>query len=115
MSTIQEIDIEQFENLTQNDYAFIYITAVWCGPCKAFSPIVTEVSEIYGEKLKFGKLDADKNSTKLEELGVKALPTVILFKNGKEVERISGLKSKQNLITMIESHLQTTFSSDEDF
>ena len=111
---MKEINTTEFENLIQEDLSFIYVTAVWCGPCKAFSPIVSEVSEAYKDKVNFGKLDADANSSKLEELQIKGIPTILIFKNGVEVDRTSGLKSKQNLISMIESHL-TEFSSEEDF
>lgn len=111
---MKEINTSEFEDLIKEELSFVYVTAIWCGPCKAFSPIVSEVSEVYKNKVNFGKLDADANSGKLEELQIKGIPTILIFKNGVEVDRTSGLKSKQNLISMIESHL-TEFSSEEDF
>ena len=114
---MKEINTSEFESLISNDYSFVYITAVWCGPCKAFSPIVTEISEAYKEKMSFGKLDADQNSEKLTELGVKALPTIISYRNGSEVERASGLQSKQRLTYIIENTFSSVdnFDNDEEF
>lgn len=112
---MKEINTNDFENSIQDNLCLIYVTAVWCGPCKVFSPIVTEISEVYKDKMSFGKMDADLNTSKLEELGIRALPTVLIFKNGVEVDRSSGLKSKQNLISMIESYLTSEFSNEEDF
>lgn len=114
---MNQINTTEFETLIKENYTFIYITATWCGPCKAFSPIVSEVAELYKDKVNFGKLDADLNSQKLEELGVKALPTVVIFKNGIETERMSGLTSKQKLVNTIEVLLDdsSNFATDEDF
>lgn len=111
---MKEINSLQFEEIMKEAYSLIYVTATWCGPCKVFSPIVSEVSNVYEEKIKFGKIDADLDSVVVEKLGVKALPTIIIFKEGKEINRNSGLLSKQKLLTMIESSIDN-FSNDEDF
>lgn len=114
---MKEINTLDFEAAINDNFSFIYITATWCGPCKAFSPIVNEVSESYKDKIPFFKVDADDSSLVLSELGVKALPTIITFRNGVEVERASGLQTKQKLISIIENTISTsdTFSNDEDF
>lgn len=106
---------EDYQNLIQSPLSLVYITAVWCGPCKAFSPLVSEIAEVYQDKLSFAKLDADKMSEQINLLNVRSIPTVIIFKNGQEIQRFSGVKSKLELINSIESNLTHNFSSDEDF
>ena len=71
--------------------------AEWCGPCRLMSPILDEVAPIYKGKLKIGKLNVDENQDSPSKLGVMNIPTMILFRGGKEVERIVGAMSKAEL------------------
>lgn len=63
----------------------------------------------------FFKLEADESSTKVDEFGIKSIPTIIIFKDGQEIERFSGVQSKQNLINILESKLTDNFNTNEDF
>lgn len=110
-----QLTSQDLDKSISEDLSLVYITAVWCGPCKSFSPIVTEISETYKNKLKFFKLDADESSARLEEFGIKSIPTILIFKDGKEIDRLSGVKTKQNLINLLESKLTDTFNTNEDF
>lgn len=73
--------------------------AVWCGPCKALSPIIDELSEDsdLSSKLCIGKLDIDESDGIAQNYSIMSVPTVILFKEGKEIDRIMGLVSKEEL------------------
>ncbi len=71
--------------------------AEWCGPCKLMSPILDEVAPQYKGKLKIGKLNVDENQDAPTKFGVMNIPTMILFKGGKELERIVGAMSKNEL------------------
>ena len=71
--------------------------AEWCGPCRLMSPILDEVAPVYKGKLKIGKLNVDENQDSPSKFGVMNIPTMILFKSGKEVERIVGAMSKAEL------------------
>ena len=71
--------------------------AEWCGPCRMMSPILDEVAPAYKDKLKIGKLNVDENQDSPSKFGVMNIPTMILFKSGKEVERIVGAMSKAEL------------------
>ena len=71
--------------------------AEWCGPCRLMSPILDEVAPVYKGKLKIGKLNVDENQDSPSKFGVMNIPTMILFKDGKEVERIIGAMSRAEL------------------
>ena len=71
--------------------------AEWCGPCRLMSPILDEIAPGYQGRLKIGKLNVDENQDSPTKFGVMNIPTMILFKNGKEAERIVGAMSKPEL------------------
>ena len=71
--------------------------AEWCGPCRLMSPILDQVAPVYKGKLKIGKLNVDENQDSPTKFGVMNIPTMILFKNGKESQRIVGAMSKPEL------------------
>ena len=68
--------------------------AVWCGPCKMIAPIVEELSGEYAGKFKVGKCDVDKNQSVAVKYGIRSIPTVIIFKDGKAFDTIIGAQSK---------------------
>ena len=71
--------------------------AEWCGPCRLMSPILDELSPVYQGKLKIGKLNVDENQDTPVKFGIMNIPTMIVFKAGKEAERIVGAMSKTEL------------------
>lgn len=79
--------------------------AIWCGPCKMVSPLVHEIARENEGKLKVMKLDVDENEQTAMQYGVMSIPTLILFKDGKPVERIVGYKPKGDLAKKILPHL----------
>jgi thioredoxin 1 len=79
--------------------------ADWCGPCRALAPIVEEIAHELKDRLKVLKLDVDQNPQTAMQYGVQSIPTLILFKGGKEVERLIGYMSKSKLFSKIEPHL----------
>ena len=68
--------------------------AVWCGPCKAIAPIMTELAAEYEGRLKVGKLDIDNNQEVSVKYGIRSIPTLLLFKDGKIVDQIVGAVPK---------------------
>ena len=72
--------------------------ATWCGPCKVQGPIVEEVAKVVGDKAKVGKLDVDANPDTAQSYAVMSIPTLVIFKGGKPVWRISGLQTKQAIM-----------------
>ncbi len=72
--------------------------AVWCGPCKAIAPIMEDLSNEYNGKLKIGKVDVDENNEIAQKYGVRAIPTLLIFKGGKEVDKMIGAFPKQQIV-----------------
>lgn len=79
--------------------------AVWCGPCKMIAPVVEEIAKDYTGKLIVAKVDVDENPMSGQKYGVRSIPTLLLFKNGKVVETIIGAMPKPKLLDRIKPHL----------
>lgn len=79
--------------------------AEWCGPCKAVATIVHDLAQEYESKLKVGKLDVDANTNVPAQFGILGIPTLVLFKDGQVVERITGFVSKDKLVAKLKPHL----------
>lgn len=75
--------------------------ADWCGPCRMAAPIIDELSETYKDKVLIGKVDVDKSTATAAKYGVQSIPTVIMFKDGKEVERKVGFGGRGGYEEMI--------------
>ena len=79
--------------------------AHWCGPCKMLSPILKQVKEELGDAVKLIKIDVDKNQPLAAQYQVRGVPTMLLFKNGKQVWRQSGVLQKNDIINVIKPHI----------
>lgn len=77
--------------------------ADWCGPCKSLAPILKEVKHEMGDAIKVVKIDVDKNPSIATQYQVRGVPTMILFKNGKQVWRQSGVLPKHELLQVIKA------------
>lgn len=79
--------------------------AEWCGPCKMLAPILKEVKDELGDSLKIVKIDVDKNQSLAGTYQVRGVPTMMLFKNGKQLWRQSGVLQKTELLQVVRSYL----------
>ena len=79
--------------------------AEWCGPCKMIAPVVEQLATEYAGKLKVGKVDVDSNQQTSMQFGIRSIPTLLVFKNGKVVDQIVGAVSKHTLAEKISKHL----------
>ncbi|WP_396171563.1 thioredoxin [Flavobacterium sp.] len=75
--------------------------ATWCGPCKTLAPILKHVKDNLGERITIIKIDVDKNQQLASQYQVRGVPTIILFQNGKQLWRESGVLSKEEIIKII--------------
>ena len=91
--------------LESNLPVLIEFTADWCPPCKMLAPIVHELAHKYEGKLRVGMLDADANLEAVQQYGVMGLPTLILFADGKPVERIVGYTPRERIEAKLLPHL----------
>lgn len=81
--------------------------AEWCGPCRAMTPIVESVAQKFAGKAKIVKINVDDNQSVTQRFGIKGIPTMIVFKDGKEAERIVGATNENSVSRIIEEQLNT--------
>lgn len=79
--------------------------ADWCGPCKMQGPIIEELAKAIGEKAVVGKVDTEEAIKTSQEYNIMSIPTIMIFRNGKNVETFIGVQSKDFLSSAIEKHL----------
>ncbi len=91
--------------LDSNEPVLVDFWAEWCGPCRMIAPIVDQLATEYDGKIKVAKLDADTNPNVMETFRVMGIPTLILFKGGQAVERITGYMPKERLLEKLGPYL----------
>ncbi len=79
--------------------------ADWCGPCHAIAPVLEELAADYGDRLTVAKVNVDENNRKADEFGVRAIPTLILFSDGKPVQSLVGVQTKSALQAAIDAQI----------
>jgi len=101
--SIIEITDSSFDNeVLQSELpVLVDFWAPWCGPCRAIAPVVDELSAEYSGKLKFAKCNVDDNPKTPGQFGIRAIPTLIIFKAGKVNEQITGAVSKSQIAAAI--------------
>ena len=97
-----KLSTENFEKevLKTEKPVLVDFYADWCGPCNAMAPVIEELAKELEEKVKVGKINVDENPDIAVEYNVMSIPTLIVFKNGKEEKRLVGLRNKEELINL---------------
>ena len=96
---------DKFSALIQSDTpVLIDFSAEWCGPCKMMAPILTQLKGMVGDKVKIIKIDVDKNPQISSSYQIQGVPTLMLFKGGKQLWRQSGLMQAADIQRVIEQH-----------
>lgn len=103
MSDIIEVTDQNFEaEVLQSDKpAIIDFWAEWCAPCRQIAPIIKELAGTYGDKVKIVKMDIDANPATPGRFGVRAIPTILAFKDGQVVQQITGARPKADFEGMV--------------
>ncbi len=106
MADINQITPENFDSIVNDSLpVLVDFWAPWCGPCRSLSPIVDEVADELAGKLSVAKCNVDDNQDLAMKYGVMSIPTLIVFKNGEEIDRSVGALPKARLQALLEKHL----------
>lgn len=97
--TITELDSSNFDSTVSTGSAPVLVDfwAPWCGPCKAIAPILEELAKELGDAVKICKVNVDNNSEVASKYEIRAIPTILIFKDGQVVDTVVGLTSKDDL------------------
>lgn len=104
---VTEVSDTSFEqDVLQSDKpVLVDFWAAWCAPCRMLAPTVEAVAEQYASSARVVKLNVDENPSVSQRYGIKGIPTLILFKSGKEEERVVGATSREAIARMIDKHV----------
>lgn len=107
MSKAKDVTASAFQKqvLDQAGLVLVDLWAPWCAPCRAMAPVLDDIADDFGEELTIRKIDIDTEGDLRDALAVKAIPTLILYREGKEVTRATGAQSRARLTAWIEAHL----------
>jgi len=104
--TVQVTDADFGAEIEQHDgLAMVDFWAVWCGPCQVVAPSVEALASEYAGRLKVAKLDVDANPQTAMRFGVRSIPSILFFKNGKLVDTVVGAVPKPHLKSKVDQHL----------
>jgi len=107
MADIIEINDTNFNDNVTNAKGVTVVDfyAPWCGPCRKLSDIISQVADDFAGRVNVFKFNTDENVEAAKQFSVSSLPTVLIFKDGESVERLTGLVPKSSIVTHIEKHL----------
>ena len=107
MSNAVDINDSVFEAEVLNSEQLVVVDfwATWCGPCRKLGPVLDEVASEFEGKVKFVKMNTDESLETAKNYSISGLPSLLVFKEGKAVERLVGLMPKTSIISNIEKHL----------
>jgi thioredoxin 1 len=110
---VKDVSDNNFESdvLNSDKPVLVDFWAPWCAPCRMLAPTVEAVAQNFQGTASVVKLNVDDNPAVSQRYGIKGIPTLILFKNGKEEERVVGATSKEAISRMIDKHVQSGAAS----
>lgn len=107
MAELDHVNKDSFHSqvLQSANLVLVDFTAVWCGPCKMLEPILKELADQWVGKVHIVKVDVDQNPELAMQYNVMGVPTVMLFRDGKVLERVTGYQPKERLLKVLQPHL----------
>jgi len=101
-----EITDDTFNDIIkENPVVVVDCWAPWCGPCRMIAPVVEELAREFAGKIVFGKLNVDVCPGTSARFGIMSIPTLLVMKDGEEIERLVGFRSKEQLVSQLEGYL----------
>ena len=100
---IKVLDNKNFKNVIARGVVLVDFWAPWCGPCQTIAPVLNEIAETESEKVTVAKVNVDNQQQIASKLKVKSIPTLVMFKDGKEINRFVGYKPKRFLMKQVDS------------
>jgi thioredoxin 1 len=105
-ANVVEVTDQNFQEVTGGPgLSMVDFWAVWCGPCRIVAPIVEQLADDYAGKVTVGKLDVDNNQRTATQFNVRSIPTILFFKEGKQVDQVIGAVPRAALESKIRQHL----------
>lgn len=104
-SMIQHTTDAEFDSAIESGLTLVDFWAPWCGPCLMIAPTLEEIAEDMDGKLNIVKMNVDENTETAPKFGIQGIPTMILFKDGKLVDRIVGAVPKAAIVDMVSKHV----------
>ncbi len=95
---------QTFSTEVENGLVLVDFWATWCGPCKMIAPVLEELDAEMSDKVKIVKVDVDANQATASEFGIMSIPTLVLFKDGKPVDKVVGFQPKEALAQFVEKN-----------
>ena len=102
---VLKITDNEFDKVNKEGVSVIDFSATWCGPCQMLAPVFEEVSEELAGSASFYKVDVDESPSLSREFTVQSVPTLVVMKNGEQMETQVGFQPKKNLIKLVKKYL----------
>ncbi len=101
----RSLDYDNFQSATSSGLVLVDFWASWCGPCKMLAPTIDEIENDYADRLSVCKVDVDECPELAARFNIYSIPTVLIFKDGEEVEHMIGYHLKREYAALIDKHL----------
>ena len=101
-ANVKTLTSKNFKAQVKSGVVLVDFWAPWCGPCKMMAPTLNSIAETDSDKVSIAKVNVDNNQPLAQKFGIRSIPTLVLFKDGKEVKRFSGIRAKKFLLKEVE-------------
>ncbi len=105
MSKYIDLSEDNFDSTIKEGVVLVDFWAPWCGPCKMLAPVIEELAQDFDGKAKICKVNTDENQELSVKYGIRSIPSILIFKNGEQVDALVGVSSKEDIANKINEYL----------